>query len=169
VKPDSPLVALRARREEPQLLFDGEEPYALLTCRGRYPLVDDADRNYKRREAERMEPTHRAKEKQARFEVRILWKRSAASRLRSLRSPLRGLDADLRASHGWHLSKRAEVSTAGTCTVWTIAHNARTPWRIDTVSRLFRPVADDASHEQVRDLVFHGYAEDTVTSTRRIS
>ena len=30
---------------------------------------------------------------------------------------------------------------------------------------LLRPVVDDASHEQVRDLVFHGYAEDTVTTT----
>ena len=31
---------------------------------------------------------------------------------------------------------------------------------------LLRPVADHASHEQVRDLVLHGYAEHAVTTIR---
>src|SRR5262245_16299581 len=52
-------------------------------------IVGDGHRFYSFREAALMEASSSRQRKQTpRFDVRILWKRSAASRLRSLRSPL---------------------------------------------------------------------------------
>jgi hypothetical protein len=135
VKPHSLPVALRARREEPQLFFDCEEPYTVFDL----PVVDlqssvtrIATTNFGRRNW--WKPSRHA-ENTARFEARFCGSARAGQGFAHCARRWRGLDAGLRASHEWQLSKPAEVSTEGTCQVSTVAHSARSRCRIDTVSR----------------------------------